>query len=182
MTQITEIPNTPWRDRLRPASFRNVQFHVEAASQESGRRIVVHEFPKRNVPYSEDMGRIAVNFTVRAYIIAYPFNTGRPLYQRNYMIPRDALIAELEREGAGTLQLPLLPPMQVVAQKYRITEETKLGGYCTFDITFTEAGKQIAPEESTREIVEMAALGVNKRTILVMDNQKTQTIAVRLVQ
>ena len=173
MSQITEIPNTPWRDALMPASYRNAQFHVEAGSRENGRRIVVHEFPKRDVPYSEDMGRKAFEFTVRCYCIAYPFNTDRVLYQRDYRIGRDALIDELEREGAGILQLPLLPPMSVVVQKYRITEEQKTGGYCTFDISFVESGQQRKPPEDTRATVVMRSLGVTKRTIAVFDGDTT---------
>jgi prophage DNA circulation protein len=172
MAQITEIPHTPWRDALRPASFRVAQFHVEAGSRENGRRIVQHEFPKRDIPYAEDMGRKSYDFTVRGYCIAYPFDTDRDLYKRDYRISRDILMEELERNGPGVLQLPLLPPMMVVVQRYRVTEEQKAGGYCSFDITFMEAGQQLPPARDTREAVIMESLGLTKRTIRSMDSAK----------
>ena len=43
----------PFRDNLMPASFRGAMFHVEAGGKESGRRIVVHEFPKKEFPYAK---------------------------------------------------------------------------------------------------------------------------------
>jgi prophage DNA circulation protein len=176
MSQITQIPNTPWRDGLVPASYRNATFHVEAGSREGGRRIVLHEFPKRNTPYAEDMGRKAVSFTVRAYCIAYPFNTTRVLYQRDYRIPRNILLDELEREGVGVLRLPLLPPMNVVVQQYRLTEEEKTGGYCVFDISFVEAGQAIKPEDDTRYKVIDASNDLIGRTVLVMDGKKLKEV------
>jgi hypothetical protein len=129
-----------WRDQWVPARFRQALFHVESGSKDSGRRLVVHEFPKRELPYSEDMGRRAVEWTVRGYCIVYPKNTAIPLYQRDYRIPRDILIEALEEFGFGELQLPTLPPMQVAVQRYRVTEENRFGGYCVFDMTFVEQG------------------------------------------
>ena len=51
------------------------------------------------------------------------------------------LIAALETEGAQILQTPLLGFLKCVCSRYRVTEEDKLGGYCTFDMTFQEYGK-----------------------------------------
>ena len=139
--KITNLPNAPWRDALLPASFRGAFFHVEAGSKESGRRIVVHEFPKKDVPYSEDMGRRARQFTVRGYCITFPVETGVPNYSNDYRIARDNLILALESsDGPGVLQLPTIAPISVVNPQYRWTEEERLGGYCTFDMTFVEYG------------------------------------------
>jgi hypothetical protein len=38
------------------------------------------------------------------------------------------------------LQLPTIAPISVVNPQYRWTEEERLGGYCTFDMTFVEYG------------------------------------------
>jgi hypothetical protein len=138
--KITDIPNTLWRDQLLPASFRGAFFHVETGSRENGRAIVVHEFPKKDVPYPEDMGRKAMQFTVRAYCIAYPIDTSEPLYQRDYRAARNILITALEQEGPGVLQLPTINPMMVVCPQYRWTEEERFGGFCTFDLSFVEYG------------------------------------------
>jgi prophage DNA circulation protein len=166
---ITDLLNTKWRDELLPASFRGAFFHVEAGSKESGRAIVVHEFPKRDYPYPEDMGRRTMQFAVRGYCIVYPTNTNEPLYQRDYRVARDLLFAALEEIGKGVLQLPTIPPMLVVCPQYRWTEEQKLGGYCTFDMTFVEWGDPpgAAPSSSRNDLINQT-LAANKRLLEVM--------------
>jgi len=143
MGTIRDLPSA-WRGDLLPASFDGKMFHVDNGSRESGRRIVVHEFPKKEVPYSEDMGRRAITFSVRGYCIVYPHeDTSAPnLYRRDYRIARDELQTRLETGETGVLQLPTLAPMKVKCQRYRLTEEDKFGGYCVFDMQFVEAGTQ----------------------------------------
>lgn len=135
---------SPWRKKLLPARFDDCLFHTEVGSRESGRRIVMHEFPKKDLPYGEDMGRRAIEFTVRGYIIQFPYNAGIPLYQRDYTEARNLLQQRLEQAGparAGVLQLPMSQdPIRVVCTRYRMTEEDKLGGYVVFDMSFTEVG------------------------------------------
>jgi prophage DNA circulation protein len=93
MGQISDIKN-PWRDLLKtPASFRDVMFHIESGSRASGRRTVTHEYPKRNDPYAEDMGRLAVRFQFSGYLIYRPSN---PHYQ--YVQQRIRLINALEQD------------------------------------------------------------------------------------
>ncbi|HVG51527.1 MAG TPA: DNA circularization N-terminal domain-containing protein [Xanthobacteraceae bacterium] len=139
-----------WRQKLKPALFRGERFHVDTGVRESGRRIVGHEFPKRDVPYAEDMGRRARDFTVRGYIIVYPRDgQNNDLQKKNYIPARDRLIKALETEGPAELQLPLLGVMRVACTRYRITEESRLGGFCVFDMTFTEYGQ--APAEGVRQ-------------------------------
>jgi prophage DNA circulation protein len=167
MTDILKLASgIAWRARLMPAMFRNARFHVDAGVRESARRIVPHEFPKRDVPYAEDMGRRAREFTVRAYIIVYPRNSGtNDLQQKNYIPARDRLITALEEEGPAVLQLPLLGVLNVACSRYRITEDDRTGGYCVFDMTFVEFGQ--APAEGTRQSaagVYYAATQINSVT------------------
>jgi prophage DNA circulation protein len=145
-----------WRQFLRRASFRGAPFYVETGVRESGRRIVLHEFPKRDVPYAEDMGRRTREITVRGYLIVYPTAGGQssfpndPLKQANYITARDNLIEALEStDGAANLQLPLLGVLNAVCSRYRVTEEERFGGYCVFDMTFVEYGQ--APNTGTRD-------------------------------
>lgn len=149
-------PGFRWRDELLPAHFDGYPFHVEGTGRESGRRIALHEFPKKELPYAEDMGRIARAFTVRGYIIVYPSDGPSTearqqkgienLYQRDYRNARDQLVERLEDGGPGVLQLPTfvsrVGPMIVVCTKFRVSEESRAGGYCTFDMTFVERGKR----------------------------------------
>jgi prophage DNA circulation protein len=150
-----------WRDDLMPASFRNAYFHCESNARESGRRIVEHEFPKKDLPYAEDMGRMARSFTIRAYLIVFQREQDSSLFMKDYRIPRDRLIDALEREGPGELQLPTQPKQIVVCTRYRLNEEERFGGYCTMDITFQEYGVDpllmVAPPDTASVIQGLAA-------------------------
>jgi prophage DNA circulation protein len=157
MATIRDLPSA-WRQDLLPAHFDGRLFHVESGSRESGRRIVLHEFPKKDTPYAEDMGQKAISFAVRGYCIVYPSDeagdiTGvASLYQRDYRIARERLQERLETGKAGVLQLPTFKPLTVKCQRYRMTEEDKSGGYCVFDMQFVEAGLQpFTPKTDTGE-------------------------------
>ena len=132
-----QIP--PWRGAWIRAQYNGAPFFCEANTRESGRRIVEHEFPKKDDPYAEDMGRHAYEFTIRAYCIVYPRDDD-DLYQRDYRVVRDRLMDALEQEGPGKLQFSTQRTQDVVVSRYRMTEEERFGGYCTFDITFLEYG------------------------------------------
>jgi prophage DNA circulation protein len=150
---ILDLDNA-WRHSLLPASYKGAEFHVEAMTAEGGRRLVMHEFPKKERPYAEDMGRRASGFTVRGYLINFMSDTELPLYQKNFLPARDRLRAALDEGGAGRLQLPSLPAVMVACDRYRLLEETRLGGYCTFDMTFVEQGEAPAAlPPSTRDLL-----------------------------
>jgi prophage DNA circulation protein len=154
---IKALPSV-WRKDIQPASFRGALFYVEAASKENARRIVTHQFPKKEIPYSEDMGRHAITFSVRGYCIQFMYDGPDTLHQRDYRIARDLLLRALETEGPATLQLPTLPPLIVDCPRYRLTEEEKAGGYCVFDMQFVEHGTPpFNPEVSVRsELIQRA--------------------------
>lgn len=172
-----------WRDQWLPARFRKAMFHIDSGSKESGRRLVVHEFPKRELPYAEDMGRRAVEWSVRGYCIVYPRDTEIPLYRRDYRTPRNLLIQALEQEGYGELQLPTLPPMQVAVQRYRVTEENRYGGFCVFDMTFVEQGvPPDAPGELGVVAIERRSREMRDHVVKVLGGQfggKAQAGALR---
>jgi prophage DNA circulation protein len=159
MSSMFDLPAI-WRQQLMPAAFNGAAFHCEANARESGRRIVQHQFPKKDLPYAEDMGRAAREFTLRGYCIVFPYDGTGTLYRRDYRIARDALITQLERKGLGLLRLPTQRPQRVVCLRYRMQEEEKVGGYCVFDMTFAEAGAdpQIStPGEDTSSTIEKSA-------------------------
>lgn len=123
-----------WRDSLRTASFRGVSFQIEAAGHEGGRRIALHEFPQRDTPYAEDLGRKARLTNIEAFVIG-----------PNYMVGRDALIGALDAAGAATLVHPYLGALSVVVDRYRLMETTDEGGLARFSISFLESGRQTFP-------------------------------------
>lgn len=166
--KITNIPNTAWRDELMPASYGGAFFHVEQGSKEGGRHIVLHEWPKKDIGYPEDMGRKSRQFSVRGYCIAFPFDTSELLYQRDYRKARDRLITALEREGPALLQLPTIPPVYVVNMQYRWSEEQRFGGFCVFDMSFVEFGVPDQTIENPASVLNQAAKALQAQIVSVM--------------
>ena len=126
------MPTEAWRQALRPASFRGVQFKVDVNSRGGGRRTSLHQFPKRDDPEAEDMGRQAKRFTISGYVIGGDF-----------VAQRDALIAALETEGAGLLVHPTMGEFQVNPGEFTTSERRERGRMAEFEMTFFEAGNEI---------------------------------------
>ncbi len=131
-------PN-PWRNMLEtPASFAGIVFHVEQGARSSGRRTVTHEYPKRDTPYAEDMGRHARRFSFSGYLIYRP---GNPVYE--YTAQRVRLYNALEKSDSDTLIHPVFCPggIKVQCERYTMTESKDRGGFTQFDMQFVEAGE-----------------------------------------
>lgn len=123
-----------WRDQLQMGKFRGVAFLIHGHDASGGRRLVLNEYPKRDEPYAEDLGRKAREFSVELYVLGSDYMTGR-----------DALLAAFEQEGPGTLQHPYLGSRQVAVREYRLRENSRDGGMATFSVTFVEAGRAAQP-------------------------------------
>jgi prophage DNA circulation protein len=140
MATIQEVSPAPWRMRLVPASFGGVQYHVEQQARSGGRRVVLHEYPKRDTPYAEDMGRAATHYQITGYLIGPSYDT-----------TKRALMRVLDSAEGSTLIDPYLAtPLTCICERYSVTETRERGGYCAFDMQFTEVGSagnsQAAPD------------------------------------
>ena len=147
---ITESPS-PWRSKWVQAQFREAIFYVETDSRASGRRVALHEYPKRSIPYAEDMGRKAVTITVQGYCIGrvtltapVGIRTGPQAGPgRDYLTMKNNLITALEADGPGVLILPLqyqFTSLNVMVQGYSVNEARERGGMCMFEMSFVEFG------------------------------------------
>jgi prophage DNA circulation protein len=134
MGSIRDIHNV-WRDNLVPASFRGAVFHVETSSRASGRRVVNHQYPKRNTNYAEDMGRESVRWNINGYLILRDKGIGG-----NLLSQIAALLGALEADEAGMLMHPTLGAMLVMCERYSYSDKRSSGGYVEFDMQFLEAG------------------------------------------
>ena len=124
---------------LRPASFRGVSFDsFEQHTESGGRRLVRHEFPLRDTPYAEDLGRKAGQWQVEAFILRNRW--------ADYEAARDKLRDALNAAGPGTLIHPWIGQMRVCVDGYTVRESTREGGYCQFSVTFVEAGSLVEPD------------------------------------
>ena len=143
-----QAKNTSWRDTMLPGSFRGVPFGVQTTDGEIGRRTVVHQYPYRDLPFAEDLGRKARTFDVQAVVIG-----------DGYMQVRDKLTAALEQPGTGELIHPWRGRQQVVVMSAKLSESSAEGGMARFCISFSESGAALnpAPKIDTGSKVKNAA-------------------------
>ena len=126
-----------WKDNLRDASFRGVSFFVPSHELQGGRRLVTHEYPLRDEPYTEDMGLKARRYGVEAYVVG-----------DDYMSARDSLVEALNKGGEGELIHPYLGTLTVQCESYTMSEASEEGRMARFSIQFVESGESKYPDES----------------------------------
>lgn len=122
-----------FRSNLRPASFRGVSFEVSKTVLNVGRRVQVFEYPQRDVPFVEDLGKAARRVTITA------FTTGT-----DYISRMKKVISTLEKEGSGRYVDPWLGAMEVTPESVSSPtfESTRVA---SITITFVESGKYRFP-------------------------------------
>jgi len=157
MAAITDIQN-PWRKLLKtPASWRGVIFNVETGAKLSGRRTVVHEYPKKDQPYAEDMGQQAQRFHFSGYLVYRP---GNPFYV--YTQQRELLVRALDADGPGALIHPVFTfgkALQCMCERYSMVENRQRGGFTEFDMQFVELGQPgnlVAIKDTTAAVTDGA--------------------------
>ena len=125
-----------WTSRLRQASFRGVPFGVAMGDRIVGRRLAVHEFPGRDTPYPEDMGRRTRAVTVQGFLVedSVAYGGGDVLVQRSRME------AAAEASGPGELIHPTKGRLLVSVQQLSIRERAEEGRFFELNFEFVEAG------------------------------------------
>lgn len=153
-----------WREQIRDkASFRGVEFFTDSHDTGGlGRRIAKHRYPGRPGQWAEDLGPQIRTFSLPAYLVG-----------ENYLADRDRLIEALDQEGPGTLVHPWLGRLQVAVEESSLSETTREGGMCRFQITFTPAGENTTPSEApdTQEQVRAESAAVRTAVKAVFEDQ-----------
>lgn len=140
-------------EKLRPASFRGVPFSVTESTFTVGRRIHVFEYPQRDKPFVEDLGKSAREITVTAVFAGADYISGM-----------QKLLDAMEQEGSGVLIHPMLGSMKVTPKEStKVTYSTKDCGYSFATLTFVESGDYVYPTSAvdTAAKVAAAASGLN---------------------
>lgn len=125
---------------LRKASFGGVGFEVESGSLTFGRRVVTHEYPMRDMPYTEDLGRAARLYSITGFVLGV-----------DWISRAKRLIAKLESSAdePQTLIHPWLGKISVcVSEKPKVTWDTERR-IARFEISFVEAGELDSPSLAT---------------------------------
>ncbi|HET7500656.1 MAG TPA: DNA circularization N-terminal domain-containing protein [Kofleriaceae bacterium] len=114
------------------ASFRGVPFFVETSERTGGRRMVTHEFPGRDEPFVEDLGRKPATFRVDGYVIG-----------DDYLAQRDALRAALEdTAGPGELVHPYHGVRRAICTNLSVRETRMDGRMAVFAVELAETPAQ----------------------------------------
>ena len=121
-----------WAQAYRGASFRGVPFQVVGHEGDFGRRTVTHEYPLRDKPYVEDLGRKARTLKIEALVIG-----------ADYMAARDRLLAAIEQPGPGRLVHPYLGELQVSVLGVTLRESTAQGGMAGLSFECVESGELV---------------------------------------
>lgn len=128
-------------------SFRGVPFHTVGAEVKVGRRNVVNEYPQRDAPYVDDLGRRARRFVVDCYVIG-----------TDYLSDRDALIEAFETKGPGELIHPRYGSMNVAVEgEASLKESPDQGGMAQISVTFVEDGLNTFPKAVVDTVADVAA-------------------------
>ncbi len=127
-----------WQLRRRNASFRGLGIFVFSSERSGGRRLDVHTFAFRDVPYAEDLGRTPRTFTVRGAVIG-----------ADHDLDAERLEEAFERSGPGELVLPHRAPIMVAVTSYRFEEPDREERIQRFEAEFVEAGLAVSPTPRT---------------------------------
>ena len=143
-------------DNLRPASFRGVPFQVETTELAAGRRTQLHEYPQRDKPYVEDLGRAARDLIFAGFVVG-----------DDYIDQANALLGALEEPGPGTLIHPWFGTLTVsIKDTARVSFDAALG-QARFSMSFVESGELEFPssETSTQAASRIAASDLEKASV-----------------
>lgn len=124
---------------MQPASFRGVPFRVNDESGPVGRDVQIHEYPKKDEPYVEDMGRRTRTYRFTAYVVG-----------ANCFDERDALLKALDEPGPGELVHPWYGRKTVTAtNECSVSHRMDEGGVVRFELVFVDSGKLENPKPVT---------------------------------
>lgn len=132
---------------LRKASYEGIQFDVDSATLSFGRRTVTHEFPQRDAPYVEDLGKATRQFSIQGFIVGDDF-----IDRSKRLIDKiESQVGTDRRANHGKLVHPWLGSLDVTPIDSPSITYDRAKRFCTFTLTFLEAGN-----ESTKKTTSWA--------------------------
>ena len=139
-----------WRERKQGASFRGVPFWLDADSVNVGRRTQLHEFPQRDQPFVEDLGRRTRQYTFNGFVVG-----------DDCLSQRDKLLTALDKPGPGELVHPWFGRLTVTAGDCEVSHARNEMGMVRFNLVFID-GMLAFPVQSpnTRRLLAAQAPGL----------------------
>lgn len=146
---------TQWAKSVLQGSFRGAKFFTSNAYAGGGRRVNTKNFPEKDDPEFQDMGRAVRTFSITAYVM------GDTAFK-----DRDALIKAIETRGPGTLVHPYRGSMQAIGKSYSISESEAEARYIQISMEFeavnaavTKAVKDTKAEVFRRKMSLLEKIG-----------------------
>jgi prophage DNA circulation protein len=134
-----------WRDRKQGASFRGVPFLVDTDSVPVGRRTQLHEFPQRDQPFVEDLGRRTRHYKFTGFVAG-----------DDCLAQRDRLLTALDKPGPGELVHPWFGRLTVTAGECEVSHARNELGLVRFNLEFID-GMLAFPVQSPNTRRQLAA-------------------------
>lgn len=125
MPGIPSLPTT-----LLPCLFRFIPFEAAEITRETGRRLVTHIFPNRDIPLNEDLGRKVRRWKIQGFVVGESAD-----------LIRDLMIQAVELEGPGPLIHFKLGLVYVRCESLEVRESVESGvNVVEFTFDFVESG------------------------------------------
>lgn len=118
-------------------SFLGFPFKISRERGQGGRRGPLHEYPDRDLPYFEDLGRKAKEFDLAIYFVGDAADVTAQLFE-----------ALLQKGRAGSLILPGLRRERMVARSWSYDRDSGKGNWVAMQVGFVEAGGNQFPTSS----------------------------------
>lgn len=164
-----------FHDGLLPATFRGVPFAVRQNATLFGRRLAIHQYPGRDDPWVEDMGRGIRRLRMTGFLVS-----GDRVYAGGPVeLQRAILIAAAEKSGAGTLTHPTLGVLKVAVASLQVGDPMEAGTFSDVEFEFVEAGKSQFPSILTSTGSGLLSAGNLAKLAMVADVARVLTLAIR---
>ncbi len=133
---LTGLASDFWAE-LKPASYRGVPFVVTSGGAQMGRRNAVHEYPFRDTPWVEDLGKAARRFQVVGFAVG-----------DDVIAQRAKMIDAVEKAGDGELVHPTFGRITVALIGFDVSESSERGRMFEYRFTFIRQGAKLFPSST----------------------------------
>jgi prophage DNA circulation protein len=141
-------------------SFRGFPFLISRDRRPGGQRGPLHEYPQRDVPYFQALGRKGKRWELTVYFIGVAGDrTGSTAD-----IQAAGFEALLDQGKPGTLVLPGLQRVQAYAQSWEPERSSDKAGWVGVHVVFVEAGRNQYPSSQTSWPHTLLAAALAART------------------
>jgi prophage DNA circulation protein len=155
-----------WSLSLQAASFRGLKFQVTESGITRGRRVAIHEYFGRDVPYVEDLGRSRQEINFQGFL------TGDNVYKQ-----RDDFAIACDLPGLGTLVHPSLGKQQANLISASFGETSDAGRMVAIELHFIIAGAilfpSLNPKKGQNSLLAKLQAGLNAIGAAISDFEDT---------